>query len=282
LIDEISNLLPIELYGGDERSRRFEARLIAEKLTGLDYSNLVSQQLQLDSEQNAELVQIVNSRASGKPLAYILNLAYFRNLELYVDERVLIPRSETELLVDEVLARIKNVESPRVLEIGVGSGAISISLAQEYPQVSIVGTDISKGAVEVASLNATRLLHNQVPPLFLQGNLYEPIDVSLKNSFDVIVSNPPYIGADEKPSLSKQVLDFEPHSALFAPDNGFELYGKILEDSRTWLKAGGCVLFEIAPRHVEKMNQYADQLSFRGVTISKDLAGRDRIAQIEV
>ncbi len=285
LVSEIHNRLPNELYDYNEAARRFEAKLIAEKITGLDFSQLILKRPNIEDLCETELLeldQIINQRSTGKPLAYILKQAYFRGIELFVDDRVLIPRPETELLVDKVLSYISAFDTPKVLEIGVGSGAISLSVASEHSKAVVMGTDISKDAIDVANMNKTTLGIRDSSAIFLCGDLFEPIDCSLKNSFDVIVSNPPYIGYDEKASISTQVLDFEPHSALFAQKAGFEFYERIIELAKGYLTSAGAILFEISPRHEEGIRQSALYYGYSNCEFFKDLTGRTRIAQINL
>lgn len=280
LINDVQKLLPANLYEDNQRVAKFEARLIAEKITGKNYSQLVTQNIELDELQVSEITRIVKLRSTGMPLAYILKEAYFRDLEIFVDERVLIPRSETELLVDKVLNSITKIENPKILEVGVGSGAISLSISHERSDAAVIGVDLSQGAVDVANLNKAKFGFVGKNVQFLQGNIFDSLSAKFYNYFDVIVSNPPYIGEDEKQSLSPQVLDYEPHMALFADELGFEIYRKILDGSKKWLKASGVVLFEISPRHKDSLFAQANELGFSEVNFYNDLTGTTRIAQI--
>ena len=280
LIREIALLLPNALYGNEDSAKFYEARLILENVTGLDYTSLHTASFSLSRDQEFKINSILEERSTGKPLAYILHETTFHNIELYVDERVLIPRSETELLVEQTLQRIVGISSPKILEIGVGSGAISLSIANENESATIFGVDISRDALDVADRNRNAIGGTSSRVQFFESDLFNELDVELKNSFDIIVSNPPYIGEDERSTLPSQVLEFEPHLALFAGESGFTFYKKILEASKYWLKDSGLVLFELSSRQVPRVIENAKTNGYSNIEIVNDLIGNARIAVI--
>jgi len=280
LVQHIVNLLPEKLYD-DEGVKQYEARLIAEEVSGLNYTELFTYECNLNEKQQALLQRIIDERSTSKPLAYVLKSVTFRELDLYVDERVLIPRPETELLVEEVLDHVKDIEEPYLLDIGTGSGAIALSIAQEHSSANVVGVDISQDAIDVANLNlaAVGSAASRVSFLKVRPSFWGKLDTAF---FDIIVSNPPYIGEDEKDLLPSQVLDFEPHIALFADDEGFAIYEQIIVEARNHLKGNGVLILEIAPRHVEKIKLCATEYGYSKVEIINDFAGRERVAKLVV
>ncbi len=163
---------------------------------------------------------------------------------------MLIPRPDTEVIVEEALAvcRTQSFNRPRILDIGTGSGAIALALAKEIPEAQITATDISLPALQLAQKNACALgLENSIT--FLQGDLFEPVS----GAFDIIVSNPPYIGAEEYETLAAGVKDFEPREALWAGETGVEFYEKLIYQAHSRLKENGWLLLEIGAKQSESV-----------------------------
>lgn len=207
----------------------------------------------------------------GKPVQYIVGNVDFYGINLKVNENVLIPRFETEELVDKVIKYAKNFDRTlKIVDIGTGSGAIAITLKKKL-NANVTATDISELALEVAKENA---LLNDVQIDFKHGNLLEP----LNEKYDILVSNPPYISYDEE--IMEIVKNNEPHLALYAPNNGLYCYEEILRYVRNYLNDKALIAFEIG----EKQGELLKKLSFKylGVEakIEKDLQGRDRFAFI--
>jgi release factor glutamine methyltransferase len=220
--------------------------------------------------------QLIERRRRGEPVAYIVGRKEFWSLAFEVNSHVLIPRPETEILVEEVLKVGSDLKARnlRMLEIGTGCGAISISLAHELKNSQIVATDISKDAIDVASRNAE--MNNVADQIsFLWGNLFEPVS----GKFDIIVSNPPYISKDEYKQLPIGVRDFEPGLALLSGADGTAFHWEIMKAGGTYLKAGGWLFMEIGAGqrgHVEYMlNECSlyDNIAFR-----TDYAGIERVS----
>lgn len=257
---------------------KYEARTIVSHVVGIDFPEVQTAEILLAPRQKQKIESIIEERSLGKPLAYVLNSAPFRNLDLYVDERVLIPRSETELLVEKCLEVISPIAFPRVLEIGTGSGAIAYSIVDENKSATVVSADISEDALEVARLNGAAVGTASSRVSFLQSDVYSALSIESATKFDVIISNPPYIGEDEADELDFSVKDFEPKNALFADRDGFDITNKVIEGARNFLNASGHVLLETSPRHIDSIESAAVDNNFKNCEIVKDFAGRARIA----
>lgn len=208
-----------------------------------------------------------------RPIEYILGYTYFYGNKIKVDERVLIPRDETEELVEKALLYIKN--NSKVLDLCTGSGAIAISLKKERNDIEMFASDISKDALEVSEENAR---YNNVDIKFYEGNLLDPFIG--KEKFDFIVSNPPYISRDYKVN---EIVEHEPEIALFADENGISNYRKIIQDLDKVLNKGGSILFEIGYDQKESLEmlckEYLDNYTFE---CFKDINDKDRIVKITI
>ena len=194
--------------------------------------------------------QLITRRLRFEPVAYITGRKAFWSFTLEVNHDVLIPRPDTEVIVEEALAvcRTEAFDQPRILDIGTGSGAIALALAKEIPDAQITATDISAAALKMAKKNACALgLEHSIT--FLQGDLFEPVC----GQFDMIVSNPPYIGAGEYETLAAGVKDFEPREALWAGETGVEFYEKLIYQAHSLLKENGWLLLEIGAKQSESV-----------------------------
>lgn len=214
-------------------------------------------------------------RAAGAPFAYAVGRAAFRYLTLAVDERVLIPRQETEMLVDHVLAMARGKKELHVLDIGTGSGAIAISLASEGHFARVVATDISADALAVARRNV-QLCESvlRVPIEFRHGTLFAPVQ---GERFDVVVSNPPYIAYEEACGLPRSVRDWEPATALVCGDEGLDMTRRLVADAPGFVRAGGVLALEVDERRAQCVAQVlAPNSAWTDVRVHRDLAGRDR------
>ena len=211
-------------------------------------------------------------RLSGMPFAYAVGRAAFRHLTLFVNEHVLIPRQETEVLVDLVLERRR---TGRCADIGTGSGAIALALAAEGRYERIVATDISLGALHVARRNAELLQPKlRATVTFQSGDLLAPL---AGERFDVVVSNPPYIAYDESDELPASVRDWEPCHALFSGGSGLDVSRRIIGDAPGILSAGGLLALEVDCRRALQVAELvASNGNFSGIEVCQDLAGRDR------
>ena len=200
---------------------------------------------------------------------YITGKAYFRDLELSVDERVLIPRPETEELVDLVLKENSKADL-RVLDIGTGSGAIAISLKSARPDWQVTASDISQGALQLAEENSKL---NQVSLDFVESDVFGQIT----GTFDVIISNPPYIAYGDKDEVGMNVLASEPHLALFADEDGFAIYRQIIEGAGEHLSENGKLYFEIGYKQGDGLRALLSKhFPQKRVRVLEDIFGKDR------
>ncbi|MDA7808266.1 peptide chain release factor N(5)-glutamine methyltransferase [Flavobacteriaceae bacterium] len=232
---------------------------------------------ELESKELILIQEAQDKLLKRYPLQYITGWAHFRSLKLKVDQRVLIPRPETEELVDWILEDCsKHKDGPKeLLDMGTGSGCIAIALAKENPQLSVSALDQEKSIIDLARENAHQ---NKVKVEFFQQNLLQ-MD-SLKRSFDMIVSNPPYVSVEEKKEMKSNVLDHEPHKALFVPDNDpLIFYRKILEFATGQLLPKGSIYFEINPLFIDELCSLIQQFDY---TICKrmDIFGKERMLRL--
>lgn len=233
------------------------------------------------SEELASFKALIKKRARKVPVQYLTGHQGFRYIELDVAEGVLIPRQETEIVVDLAKELIRDLPSPLVLDLGTGSGAIALSIAKELPHSSVVATDNSDSALQIAKSNLARLKMSKVE--LIKSDLFSGLTSEYLNQFDLIVSNPPYIDQASFETLPPEVKLYEPKTALIGGKTGLEVIFRIIEDSSQWLKDGGSLLLEIGgaaqARKVQKFVEEIDQLTFEAV--HKDLTGTDRFVQIK-
>lgn len=218
-----------------------------------------------------KIESIINERIeTRKPLQYILNKAVFLNETYFVDENVLIPRPETELLVLETTKHLNN--KAKILEIGTGSGCIAISLAKILKNNNITTCDISQNALKVAQINA-KAIAPEYTIKFVNSDLFSNIN----EKFDAIISNPPYISEDFKKEMQPEVLNYEPHTALFAENEGMLIYEKIIKQAPKFLNIGGLIAFEAGINQANKIKNLLETNGFKKVIIITDLSSIDRI-----
>ncbi len=249
-----------------------EARAIAFRCLDLGW-NLSSMDVMLKKEVElpADWSGLLARLAAGEPLQYVMEKTYFRDHLFAVNSETLIPRPETEELVDLVLRHVP--ENASVLDVGTGSGCIPISLKLERPSLQVEAWDISKGALEMARQNAETL---QAEVSFLQQDIFAwP---NSKGSWDVIVSNPPYVTEKEKKQMANHVLDFEPHLALFVPnDDALKYYEALADFAQARLKAGGYLCLEINQHFGTQMTELLFSKGFQEVKVLTDFKGNDRM-----
>ena len=235
----------------------------------------------LTSEEREAFKPLLRRRASREPLQYIIGWTGFRRLELKTDPRVLIPRPETEVLVQEVLdwASAGRGSLGRVWDMGTGTGAVALSLAVEGVCTRVVATDVSPEALSVAADNARRHDVNGLVE-FREGSLFEPLEKG--EEFDVIVSNPPYIAEGEKQSLQPEVRDWEPPQALFAGEDGLHVIRQLVAGAPEHLPAGGLLALECGLGQAEQIVKEVNATrAFVEVRIRRDLTGRPRVVMAE-
>ncbi len=256
-----------------------DAEVLLRHVLGITRSQLFAgpERLLTDAEWR-RYRRVVGRRAKGEPVAYLSGRREFMGLEFRVDRRVLIPRPETELLVERALAHIGgDGAGQRLIDVGTGSGAIAISLAVARPALTVVATDVSPAALAVARANARRLLGTRQRRLrFLEGSLLEPVD----GQVDVIAANLPYVPSAEVPALPVSVRVFEPALALDGGSDGLDGYRALLRQAPAKLKRGGALLMECDPRQAPALAALAEAaFPMAHVEVWRDLAGRDRVVE---
>jgi protein-(glutamine-N5) methyltransferase, release factor-specific len=228
---------------------------------------ILQKEEEISEEKLIKLKFILEELTKNEPIQYITKNAYFYGLNFYVNEKVLIPRQETNELVDWVLMSVTHSKPIKILDIGTGSGCIAITLKKNLPLSEVFAIDISNEAIQIAQKNAN---DNEVEINFLQKNILEIND--LKSNFDIIISNPPYVRELEKLEMAPNVLDNEPHLALFVPDNNPLLfYEKITEIALKNLTEDGMLFFEINQYLSEETKKMIENKGFKNVTLRKDL-----------
>ena len=230
--------------------------------------------MEAEQDDEAKLLDLVARRIAGEPLQYLTGVAGFRRLELRIGPGALVPRPETESLAGRAIDL-----APRdgiVLDIGTGAGPIALALADERPDLTVIGTDISDDALEWARLNRDDLA---LQVELICCDLFEGLPTRLRRSVDVIVSNPPYVSENERSSLPTEVADHEPDVALFSGRHGLEVFDRIARSAKGWLRPGGVLLSEIGDRQGASVLRLLDHLGYEAPAIRNDLVGRPRIAE---
>lgn len=269
-------------YGIDHP--RLNAELLLAHSLGLHKEQLYIRLNDLLTKEEGERMEaLVKRRASGEPLQYLLGRQEFWSIPLKVDSRVLIPRPETEHLVEEAISILKNISSqkiPSVLELGTGSGAIAIALAKERREMFLVATDLSEGALKVAQENAKEAGVSDLI-CFVKGDLLQPF--RLKNRFDLILSNPPYVPDSEIDGLAVEIKDFEPLLALKGGKDGLDFYRRLIPSLPSYLKSEGWLLLEVGSSQAERVKELIKAIGkFQNVQGVKDLAGIERVVKAQL
>ncbi|MGA2570599.1 MAG: peptide chain release factor N(5)-glutamine methyltransferase [Terracidiphilus sp.] len=217
---------------------------------------------------------LVGRRAAGEPIQYITGEAEFYGLAFHVNRDVLIPRPETEHLVERAIGLARAFGRPRIVDVGTGSGAIAVALAKVLPEARICATEISSAALEVARGNAER--HGVASRVrFFEGDLLEPV---ASERFDIVVSNPPYVAENDRDSLTVEVRDNEPRAALFAGADGFDVHRRLIPAAFEALVRGGFVALEIGYGQRDAVEALLTGAGFGGVEFTADLQGIPRVA----
>ena len=232
----------------------------------------------LSGQQQQLLEQLTKQLLEHTPVQYVLHEAWFYKMKLYVDENVLIPRPETEELVQWIITDQVNNSTVSILDIGTGSGCIPIALKKELPAAQVHACDISTAALEVANRNASEQ-HTSIQ--FHQLNFLSGAERRSLPSFNIIVSNPPYIPQKDKAAMSKVVLDYEPHLALFVDDdNALVFYEAIADFSCEHLHRQGSVYMEIHESLGKEVLQLFSEKGFTNISLRKDMQGKDRMVKL--
>jgi release factor glutamine methyltransferase len=249
-----------------------EASLLLLEATGIDKLNFYKNHDRLvNGSEIDKYKELIDRRLSNEPVAYILGKREFYSRQFAVDENVLIPRPETELLVDKAVMILRGLDKPSILDVGTGSGCITVTLKAEIPDSQCVATDISCSALQKAKQNSKS---NDCYPFFIRGNLLE----SIKDcKFDLIVSNPPYVREELFYKLDKGVRNYEPKSALVAGDGGLSIISQIITGSKRVLKNEGWCLLEIGFDQSGRVVEMFELNGYTEIEIFKDLSGIDRV-----
>lgn len=264
--------------GRDENA----ARLLLQYILQTNYSGLMMRMHDSITEQQQQTLQnYVEAHAAGRPVQYIIGQEEFYGRVFKVDESVLIPRPETEELIVSAINHMTQLfgadSKINLADIGTGSGAIAITMKKEWPQANVTATDISAAALATAQHNAEAL---EADVHFLKGDLTEPI---AHDKWDVVLSNPPYIAFDEKAQMSEVVLDHEPHSALFAEEDGLILYRKLAENLPPLMNKPALVAVEIGYKQGPAVKAMFEQhFPQAQVEVVKDINGKDRIVTCKI
>lgn len=246
-----------------------DAWLLMEAVCQIDRSFfLVHGMEEMPADQEERYRQLLAKRCTHVPLQYLTGEQEFMGLPFRVTPDVLIPRQDTEVLVEETLKYLK--PGQRVLDLCTGSGCIAISLKSFVPEAEVDGADLSEGALKIASENSLR---NQLPVTFFQSDLFSKVT----ETYDMIVSNPPYIPSAVIPTLMPEVCEHEPMLALDGTEDGLYFYDKITRDSVRFLKKGGMLLYEIGHDQGAAVSEMMRQAGYTQVQVKKDLAGLDRV-----
>ena len=246
-----------------------DARLLLEYVCKTDRNTLlVHGDRPVAEEEQSLYEEYIGKRESHVPLQYIIGEQEFMGLSFQVNENVLIPRQDTEILTEEVLRELS--DGMDVLDMCTGSGCILLSLLNYSNDCHGVGADISEKALEVAEENNRRLKKDAV---FVQSNLFEKVE----GKFDIIVSNPPYIPSDVIPTLMEEVKTYEPMSALDGKEDGLYFYREIVKQAGEYLNRGGKLFFEIGCEQAEDVSKLLVDAGYKEVQVVKDLAGLDRV-----
>jgi release factor glutamine methyltransferase len=260
-----------------------EARWLIEEVSGYRAGDLRDHLGDPASRLGVNRLQsMLERRASGVPLQYVLGAWAFRQLELMVDERVLIPRPETEVVVDVALAELDSrrkqfgARQLAAVDLGTGSGAIALSLAFERPWVDVTATDVSSDALAVASANLAGIGRPATRVALREGAWFDALPRGLEGELDLVVSNPPYIAEPEIADLPAEIREFEPIDALVAGPTGTEALEHLIETAITWLAPGGSLVLELAPHQAEAMRARALEAGYSSAEVRRDHAQRDR------
>ena len=251
-----------------------ELRVLLGHALNLDQAGLIARSgSQLDRDQIAAFTSLVNRRKEGVPIAYLTGTREFWSLPLRVNPQVLIPRHQTECVVERVLLHARRASEPRILELGTGSGAISFALASELPSSRIIATDISADALEVAGINQRHLGLDNIR--FVRNDWFDGLG---GREFRVICSNPPYIDPKD-PHLDSGDVRFEPRVALVAENSGYASLKHIIGTAPRYLSGGGWVVLEHGYRQGEKVRAIFRDSGYREVTTHLDLEGNERVTE---
>lgn len=255
-----------------ERARRDAETLLLATIRRERAALLARWSEKLDGEEARGYLELIERRLSGEPIQYILGEQEFYGLRFRVTRDVLIPRPETEHLVEKAIALAARYAAPRIVDVGTGSGAIAVTLAHELPRATVTAIDLSAPALAIAQENARR---NEVDVRFLRGDLLAPV---AEAGFDIVVSNPPYVASGDRTTLAVEVREYEPALALFAGDDGLDVYCRLIPAAFGALVPGGYVALEIGYGQSKAITELLAKAGFEQIEFVPDLQGIPRVA----
>ncbi len=263
------------LESSDVGSPRMNAEVLLIFVLGVNRAYLYAHpERELTAEEESRYDEVLAQRATGMPSQYITGHQEFWGLDFIVSPAVLIPRPETEHLVETVLELARDVAYPKLVDVGTGSGCIALALAHELKGGEVYAVDVSPEALEIAHANAVRLqLDRRVQ--FLQSNVLEGL--AKTSDFNFVVSNPPYVGFDEADKVQKSVRDFEPRIAVFAGEHGLDVIGSLVQQALQVLKPGGWLAMEIGYSMRDAVLNLLSPTMWEDVRVVPDLQGIPRV-----
>lgn len=285
-LETIGHAAEILRHAGIENPER-EAELMLAHCAGTTRVGLFRDNPDVVDTVVSVMNSMIERRMRREPLQYILGYAEFSGLKLRVGPGVLIPRPETELLVEEAIANISEralrTNSVRILDLCTGSGCIALALAKAFPEASVYGIDSSETAMRYAAENAR--LNGISNVIFLRGSLFEPLKETMlarpsETSFDLIISNPPYVKTSELSQLQPEIRDWEPVEALDGGEDGLAFFRRIIPEAKHFVKENGVLMFEIGAGQGDAVADIAKKAGFAHTSLRKDFAGFDRIITI--
>ena len=258
----------------DAEARSIAIRLMC-NITGLSYTELLIHTPSLNEEQEEELRKKIERVKKNEPLQYVLGETIFYGRRFKCDQRALIPRPETEELIDWIINDVSNDGNIRILDIGCGSGCIAITLSKEIKNSTVTALDISEEAISLTEENCKI---NSCQVECINDDIFNFSDTQ----YDIIVSNPPYICDNEAVNIESNVIDYEPHLALFVPDNSpLKFYEKITEYAARNLRSRGKLYFEINRKYGKEMQLLLEKFGFINIELRKDISNNDRMIKGE-
>ena len=248
---------------------QLDARLLLEEICGTDHNTLLCHgDREVSEKEEEQYRKAIEQRAQHVPLQHILGYQDFMGLRFHVNEHVLIPRQDTEILVEEAMRYLH--DGMRILDLCTGSGCILLSLLHYSNDCEGVGVDISQEALQVAAQNAELL---GIKADFLNSDLYEKVT----GKFDLLVSNPPYIERAVIPTLMEEVREYDPYIALDGGEDGRDFYRRIIGGAQDYLKRGGQILMEIGSGQAQAVSELLREAGFKEIDVCRDFAGLDRV-----
>lgn len=264
-----------QLFTGeqDPREKRQQMKLLLLQILNCQIHEFIprSNDLLTDNEEK-ELERLIFQINKGAPVQYVLGKTFFFDDEFRVDKRALIPRPETEELVSETIARLNESDNLEILDIGTGTGCIALSLKKVFVNASVTGIDISKDCIDLAVFNSKELKRK------VEFQVFDILSETPQGSYNLIISNPPYIPFADKNQMEENVLNYEPHEALFVPDHDPILfYKRIIDLGLTMLKKNGYLAFEIHENLAKEVEKYLNLKDYSNIEVVRDLQGKERM-----